>query len=65
MWAVLSYRAHSVKIHGTKYKSGAVIRIKSQSDVSQFEYARIDEIYVIKLWLLVLYRLYHTFEPSK
>ena len=46
-WAVLSHRAHSVKIHGTQYKSGAVIRTKSsQSDVSQFEYARIEEIYV-------------------
>ena len=33
-----------MKIHGTLYKSGAVIRVKSSQ--SKFDYARIKDIYV-------------------
>lgn len=46
----LPCRAKSVKIHGTKYTSGAVIRVQTppQFDPAPFLYCQVQDIYVYK-----------------
>ena len=48
---IISYRANSIKIHGIHYKSGAVVRVRVNSDQSgtfHFQYATIKDFYIYK-----------------